>query len=60
MINTEIRLIMFFEEKNGKLYAPAKIIPRADCDKEHKLLIAKLRPNLKRKHGKPLGYSGMP
>ena len=44
MINTEIRLIIFFAAKNGEaLYSQQKIRLGADCDSDHELLIAKFR-----------------
>ena len=42
MVNTEIRLIIFFAAKDGEaLYIQEKTRPRADCSKDHELLIAK-------------------
>ena len=52
MINTEIRLIIFFAAKDGEaLYSQQKIRLGADCGSDHELLIAKFRLNL-RKQGK--------
>ena len=46
MVNTEIRLIIFFAAKDGEaLYSQAKTRPGADCGSDHKLLIAKFRLN---------------
>ena len=53
MVNTEIRLIIFFAAKNGE----AKTRPGADCGSDHEL-IAKFRLKLK-KAGKTLDHSGM-
>ena len=58
MVNTEIRLIIFFAAKDGE--APiqsTKTRPGADCGSDHELLNAKFR--LKLKKGKPLDHSGM-
>ena len=44
MVNTEIRLIIFFAAKDGEnLYSQQKTRPGTDCGSDHKLLIAKLR-----------------
>ena len=49
MVNTEIRLIIFFAAKDGEaLYSQQKTRPRADCDSDHELLIAKFRLKLKK------------
>ena len=59
MVNTKIRLIIFFAAKDGEaLIQSAKIRPGADCDSDHELLIAKFRLKLK-KVGKTLDHSGM-
>ena len=52
MINTEIRLIIFFAAEDGEaLYSQQKIKikkrPGTDCDSDHELLIAKFRLKLK-------------
>ena len=44
MVNTEIRLIIFFAAKDGEA------LPGADCGSDHELLFAKFR--LKSKKGK--------
>ena len=47
MVNTEIRLIIFFAVKDGEvLYPSAKTRPGADCGSDHELLIAKFRLKL--------------
>ena len=47
MVNTEIRLIIFFAAKDGEaLYSQKKTRPGADCGSEHELLIAKFRLKL--------------
>ena len=47
MVNTEIRLIIFFAAKDGEaLYSQQKL--GADCGSDHELLIAKFRPKLKK------------
>ena len=49
MVNTEIRLIIFFAAKDGEaLYSQKKTRPVADCDSDHELLIAKFRLKLKK------------
>ena len=46
MVNTEIRLIIFFAAKDGEaLYSQQ---PGADCGSDHELLIAKFRLKLKK------------
>ena len=46
MVNTEIRLIIFFAAKDGEaLYSQQK---QADCCFDHELLIAKFRLKLKK------------
>ena len=41
MVNTEIRLIMFFAAKDGKAlyFSVSKRTPRADCDSDHEALL---------------------
>ena len=60
MVNTKIRLIMFFAVKDGEaLYIhSAKTRLGADCGSNHELLIVKFRLELK-KVGKTLDHSGM-
>jgi len=62
MVNTEIRLIIFFAAKDGEaVYSQPKKKGGgggADCGSDHELLIAKFRLKLK-KVGKPLDHSGM-
>ena len=49
MVNTEIRLIIFFVAKDGEaLYSQAKIRLGADCGSDHEPLIAKFRLKLKK------------
>ena len=49
MVNTEIRLIIFFAAKDGEaLYIQQKTRPGADCGSDHELLIAKFRLKLKK------------
>ena len=55
MVNTEIRLIIFFAAKDGEaLYSQQKTRPGADCGSDRELLIAKFRLKLK-KVGKTTG-----
>ena len=55
MVDTEIRLIIFFAAKDGEtLYSQQKTRPGADCGSDHELLIAKYRLKLK-KVGKTTG-----
>ena len=50
MVNTEIRLIIFFVVKDGEaLYS--QTLPGADCGSDHELLIVKFRLKM-RKLGK--------
>ena len=49
MVNTEIRLIVFFAAKDEEvLYSQQKTRPGADCGSDHELLIAKFRLKLKK------------
>ena len=41
MVNTEIRLIIFFVVEDGEAIQSAKIRLGADCGSDHELLIAK-------------------
>ena len=54
MVNTEIRLIIFFAAKDGQVLQSAKTILGADCGSDHEHLIAKFRLKLK-KVGKTTG-----
>ena len=59
MVNTEIRLIIFFAAKDGEaLYSQKKTRPGADCGSNHELLIAKFRLKLKKvgKTTRPFRY----
>ena len=59
MVNTEIRLIIFFAAKDGEaLLQSAKTRPGADCGSDHELLIAKFILKLKKveKTTKPFRY----
>ena len=48
MVDTEIRLIIFFAAKDGEaLYSQQKTRQGADCGSDHELLIAKFRLKLK-------------
>ena len=48
MVNTEIRLIIFFAARWRSSLQSAKTRPGADCGSDHELLIAKFRLKLKR------------
>ena len=49
MVNTEIRLIIFFAAKEGEaLYSQQKQDVELYCGSDHELLIAKFRLNLKK------------
>ena len=59
MVNTKIRLIIFFAAKEGEvLYSQKKTRPGADYGSDHELLIAKFRLKLKKvgKTTRPLRY----
>ena len=62
MVNTKIKLIIFFTAKDGDaLHSQKKKKKKrlgADCGSDHKILIAKFKLELK-KEGKPLDHSGM-
>ena len=48
MVNTEIRLIIFFAAKDGKALYSQQKQDGADCDSDHELFIAKFRLKLKK------------
>ena len=63
MVNTKIRLIIFFAAKDGEaLYSQeknkTKTKPGADCGSDHEILIAKFRLKLKKvgKDTRPFRY----
>ena len=59
MVNTKIRLIIFFAAKDGEaLYSQQKQDQEADCGSDHELLIAKFRLKLKKvgKTSRPFKY----
>ena len=58
MVNTEIRLIIFFAAKSGEALQSAKTRPEADCGSDHELLITKFRLKLKKvgKTTRPFWY----
>ena len=59
MVNTEIRLIIFFAAKDGEsLYTRQKKRPGVDCGSDHELLIAKFRLKLKKALPAPGGTHG--
>ena len=59
MVNTEVRLIIFFAAKDGEtLYSQQKTRPGADCGSDHELFIAKFRLKLNKvgKTTRPFRY----
>ena len=48
MVNTEMRLIIFFGAKDGEALDSQQNQDRADCGSDHELLIAKFRLKLKK------------
>ena len=59
MVNTKIRLIIFFVAEDGEaLIQSTKTRPGADCVSDHELLIAKFRLQLKKvgKTTRPFRY----
>ena len=59
MVNTKIRLIIFFAAKDGEaLYSQQKQDQGADCGSDNELLIAKFRLKLKKvgKTTRPFRY----
>jgi len=59
MVNTKIRLIIFFAAKDAEaLYSQQKTRPGADCGSDHELLIAKFRLKSKKvgKTTRPFRY----
>ena len=58
MVNTEIRLIVFFAAKDGDALYSQQIRLGADCDSDHELLIAKFRHKSKKvgKTTRPFRY----
>ena len=48
MVNTEIRLIIFFAPKDGEAYTLSKTRQGSDCGSDHELLIVKFRLTLKK------------
>ena len=58
MVNTEIRLIIFFAAKDGEALYSQQKRPRADCGSDRELLIAKFRLKLKKvgKTTRPFRY----
>ena len=58
MVNTEIRLIIFFAAKDGEALYNQQKQDWELTGSDHELLIAKFRHKLK-KVGKPLDHSGM-
>ena len=58
MVNTEIRLIIFFAAKDGEALYSHKTRLGDDCGSDHELLITKFRLKLKkvRKTARPFRY----
>ena len=57
MVNTEIRLIIFFTAKDGSIQS-AETRPGADCGSDHEFLIVKFRVKWKKveKTSRPFRY----
>ena len=47
MVNTEIRLIIFFAAKDGEIIQSAKTRLEADFGSDHELIFSKFRAKLK-------------
>ena len=58
MVNTKIRLIIFFADEHKSFIQSAKTRTGADCGSDHELLIAKFRLKLRKvgKITKPFRY----
>ena len=58
MVNTEMRLIIFFAAKDGETLYSQQTTPGADCGSDHELLIANFRLKLKKvgKTTRPFRY----
>ena len=58
MVNTKIKLIIFFEANEGELYTVSQKSPGTDCGSYHECLIAKFRLKWKKlgKITRPLRY----
>ena len=58
MVNTEIRLNIFFAAKDGETIQSAKRRMGADCGSDHEFLMAKFRLKLKKvgKTTRPFSY----
>ena len=58
MVNTEIKLIIFFAAKDGETIRSGKTRLGDDCGSDHELLIAKFRLKLKKigKNTRPSRY----
>ena len=58
MVNTKIRLIIFFAAKDGEALYSEQKRPGAACGSDHELLIAKFRLKLKKvgKTTRPFSY----
>ena len=58
MVNTKIRMILFFAAKDGEALQSEKTRPRVDHGSDHEVLIAKFRHKLKKvgKTTRPFRY----
>ena len=56
MVDTKIRLIIFFAANDGEALQSTKTRPGADCGSDHELFIAKFRLKKVKKTTRPFKY----